>query len=188
MRPELSDDECNAYVAGFIDGEGCIRVTNDSSLLVTVSNTYLPILLNLKDRYGGSVGLQKGAHGNCRPAYHWDICGDRAADFLWTIGPYLIEKRDQAYLALEFHNIPRPRTKSERGAKIIQQLKKLKRPIYDIDTGKHHYAPHVQPTNERGGDTVRDVGRDDLPRDLTPEVAVGTSAEQTTQQQSGDRA
>jgi hypothetical protein len=47
-----------------------------------------------------------------------------------------------------------------------------------IDTSATDHTPDVQPTHQRGGHDLRDVGRDSQQSDAAPEVAVGRHARQ----------
>ena len=99
----------NAYAAGFVDGEGTISIvkagvtknrrTPEYVLKVTVVNTYLPILDEFQSAYGGSISERKGIN---KPVFAWNVSGVRAAECLRTLQPLLQEKRNRAWLGLEF--------------------------------------------------------------------------------------
>ena len=100
-----------AYVAGIVDGEGCISIIKhrDSDcrrgyyfhLTVNVSNTNEWLIAWLKFAFGGHTHTRK--KGNYRPLYQWFIDASQAFKFLKLILPYLRIKKPQAELAIEFH-------------------------------------------------------------------------------------
>ena len=107
---ELSDE----YMAAFIDGEGSIRVRKGSrrpegwnasyELTIEVTNTFKPVLDDIAAKYGGKVSSKKVRNVLLhKPQWVWMLSGDRAADCLRAIRPYLREKERQAWLGLEFY-------------------------------------------------------------------------------------
>lgn len=104
------------YAAGFIDGEGHITVAKTNAtykaqrknpqytLQVAVGNTYRPILDDLAATFGGKVYGKKLTVGGFakKPQWSWDVRGSAAAECLRRIRPYLREKEQQAWLALEY--------------------------------------------------------------------------------------
>ena len=104
-----------AYIAGIVDGEGCITLAratrkHPTSLcgysidtLVIVSNTNKWLLEYLKFAFGGSVRAQKLGE-NRKVCYHWRLSSRQAEAFLELILPYLHLKRPQAELALKFQH------------------------------------------------------------------------------------
>jgi hypothetical protein len=105
-----------AYVAGIIDGEGCITVRKARrhykvrdyeyrlEIKVGLANEFLP--KRLKFAFGGNI-----CHENKRPyIWIWTIGGESCVNFLKAIYPYLILKKPQADVAFRFYNI-RPKWK-----------------------------------------------------------------------------
>jgi hypothetical protein len=94
-----------AYLAGFFDGEGCIRVNKTATknttgyhLFATVANNCVPILELYKGKYGGSVNRKN--KGQC---YYWSLFKKASVEkFLTDSLPYLIVKRDEALIAREY--------------------------------------------------------------------------------------
>mgnify|MGYP001576637658 CR=1 FL=1 len=104
----------DAYAAGFIDGEGSIGITRSLrpryavtkeqyAVRIAVGNTYKPILDMLVECYGGQV-VEKRSHNpwSRKPMYHWLLTGSKAIECLRKLYPHLVEKRERAWLALEF--------------------------------------------------------------------------------------
>ena len=125
-RDRIIVSELNtAYVAGFMDGEGCVRIdksfptkrSTHYKLQVIIGNTDLKPLSKIQEKYGGRVDTRR--HGKATLSY-WTIYGDPATKFLEDIRPYAITKAEQIDVALEFQRtkirfIPAP------GRKISQE-------------------------------------------------------------------
>lgn len=123
------------YTAGIIDGEGCIGVSHDNRgnfhLMVQVSMK-LPSAVPkwLLTNFGGGYGeysQSKRAYGSGVIA-KWSINGIDAQEFISSIYPYLIDKKEQAELALVFPVSHRGK-KPEREIQLViyERLKQLKR-------------------------------------------------------------
>lgn len=100
-----------AYVAGIVDGEGCIDITHrtrrghnypDFVLRVQVSNTEIWLLQMLKMGFGGRIQKYSDRKSNQRPCWKWVIERVHAAEFLKLILPYLHLKKPQAELGIQF--------------------------------------------------------------------------------------
>lgn len=92
-----------AYVAGLFDGEGCVSIGgyDKCRLQLEVANTHLPVLLQLKTQYKGSVQPTKKAVPQARQCYKWYVTGkSRSQSFLLEILPHLVIKREQVEHAL----------------------------------------------------------------------------------------
>jgi hypothetical protein len=115
-----------AYFAGYRDGEGCFEISNKSSPRISVSNTYLPMLENFKQLFGGSVREKADGH-RTRETYEFYVCGAKALAALRLVRPYLREKGEQADILLSFANyLPRIAARE----KLCAKLKSLKRIRY----------------------------------------------------------
>lgn len=95
-----------AYLAGFIDGEGCIRL-NRGCVTLSVTNTYYPQLLELKAVFGGNTYDHMPRKGKRRQSFKWVITGAQARLAIKRLYPYLVEKKPQAYIALSLHEFPK---------------------------------------------------------------------------------
>lgn len=122
-----------AYVAGIIDGEGCISFSGRKAIgegknysiyrvNVTVGNTSYWLLEYLQSNFGGSISSHyKIPTGkNHKPAGQWALRNRSACKFLELILPYLHMKKLQAELALKFqarrHNAGGKRLSAEEQA------------------------------------------------------------------------
>ncbi len=101
-----------AYLAGILDGEGCIRLSRHRSgttgyvyhIQITISNTSNSLMKWLDDKlpgtaYSTSLKPQQNGAGTRKPAFNWVLAGNRRATvFLREIAPYLVIKKPQADL------------------------------------------------------------------------------------------
>ena len=98
----------NAYAAGIVDGEGCIQISTTTKrtwLAIGVANSDPRVCVWLSERYGGKVHQQKPRTQNGKPTrimYTWYVGSAAAGNFLKTIYPYLVIKKEQADIALAF--------------------------------------------------------------------------------------
>lgn len=131
---ERASDIQLAYIAGFVDGEGCVQISKNGSLSLSIINTAHQTLTFIKRVLNcGSVAPRKQKVN--KPQYVFRVYGTSAAEVLTALLPYLIEKRPQAELALEFFGrragvrIPGVRGvhKDPLRDEYIQNLKELKR-------------------------------------------------------------
>lgn len=94
------------YVAGLLDGEGTIliyKVRDYYQLSVRITNTDLKVLESLKNLFGGDIGSKcEKVSKRTRSCWTWQIQGQKSAELLVELYPYLLVKREQARLALEF--------------------------------------------------------------------------------------
>jgi hypothetical protein len=102
------------YLAGIIDGEGCIYIrphykkqkgsTNPSlNSKVAIGNTDVRLMLWLVENIGGTFHQKHGKHQSMRhwkPAHDWIVNGNNAAQLLKAIRPYMVIKGEQADVLL----------------------------------------------------------------------------------------
>ncbi len=102
-----------AYLAGFFDGEGCIRLMANHAperrgqspvhrlvLIVTQrADRVLPLQL-LQRTFGGTIGHGSHAKGNAGATLRWSIAGKPALNALQLMLPYLTVKRIAAYAGM----------------------------------------------------------------------------------------
>lgn len=99
-----------AYLAGIIDGEGCLRV-NQSGLyhvpVLLVGSTSLELIKYLKDTFGGSYynADRAGQKGNNKRSYQWRIGSKKLFELLEPTLPYMVVKREHAKLMLHYRDI-----------------------------------------------------------------------------------
>jgi hypothetical protein len=101
-----------AYLAGIVDGEGCIAVVRYAyksrrtgkriwayALSVVVVNTHRPLLRLFKKYFLGSIH-PRTRYRKRKPCFSWHIAHQAGRAFLIRLLPYLREKRKQAVLAI----------------------------------------------------------------------------------------
>lgn len=95
------------YLAGLIDGEGCIRITNCPRPIgrplfrveIAVELTTPLVLEWAKDRWDGSITHSTNA--GRKDTWAWRLSGDAATTLLHRLQPYMKIKQQQAWLAQE---------------------------------------------------------------------------------------
>lgn len=112
----MSDKAKCGYLAGIIDGEGCITITvgrresgvhNYNAALIVTSTDECLIKWLIK-HFGGTYYRQGTAPKNCKHAFRWRFFKREEVErILLAILPYLVIKRKQAKLLLEFVRLPR---------------------------------------------------------------------------------
>ena len=110
-----------AYYAGFLDGEGCFLLGN--SLTVKCAHTYLPILDELKERFGGNI-RKRPKQPDRKQVWVWSIHSKTAADCLSKLFPFLREKKRQVKYALEYQSTILPR-----GSKVPKETRERRKQL-----------------------------------------------------------
>ena len=100
------------YIAGFFDGEGYIHIGRRSpgghsrspySLTVSMSNTNKAVLDEVQKIAGGKVLYYASKNIQCQSHYRLTLYTRQALNFIKAIQPYLVVKRIQADLAIDFY-------------------------------------------------------------------------------------
>jgi len=117
-----------AYIAGFVDGEGCIRIQNKNK-----TSHYLVLSINQKDRRvlewlapkigAVSIGCYSNEYG---PVYTVAISGKKVVTLLEQIIDYMIVKKRQARVALRWKKYQYKRGCYDQRERLCQRLKALK--------------------------------------------------------------
>lgn len=121
-----------AYVAGIIDGEGCISIYKTQAksgnakyqLQVAVVMREGWLMEMIKDQYGGNVRRDERNHKlneNHSVVYRWRVGDLKAKAFLKEILPYLRAKSVQAQLALHFSEQKHLHLRADPTSRLIQQ-------------------------------------------------------------------
>jgi LAGLIDADG-like domain len=122
-----------AYIAGFFDGEGCVRLKQSNQnehsyyVIAHITNSNRAILEQVQDLFGGTIRMQE--HAVNKTIYNWQITSAEAVDFLQTLSPFLQDKLEQALLAIKYHAQKGELTPAERASyvRIISEMKKQDR-------------------------------------------------------------
>jgi hypothetical protein len=111
--PKITDTDL-AWAAGIIDGEGCISIFKCSpkskpgsqrsyTLYVRVGNSSFPMTKKLQRLFGGGIGFRPAGRWKSKlPEYKWNVSTHKAVSCLKLILPYLVAKKDQAEVGIEF--------------------------------------------------------------------------------------
>jgi hypothetical protein len=100
-----------AYAAGLFDGEGHIGIAVAKNgrgelyhrLMIDITNTNVEIVHWLFERWDGVIHAPRYfAKEEWRTAHRWTVCDGRAMRFLEDVLPFLIIKKEQAELGIEF--------------------------------------------------------------------------------------
>ncbi len=127
-------EEDIAYIAGFLDGEGCFTLGQYWKPCIACENTYRPVIYWLKKQLGGNITPVKGKKKNHRKTYRWAVVCEDAAKVCKVIAPYLHEKAEQAMILIAVHQTMKmPKIGNRLLPEVIKQrnwfkkrLKKLK--------------------------------------------------------------
>lgn len=110
----------NGYTAGILDGEGCISIYISKRwdkrqdkyvfrpvLEISIYQADDRLIKWLHFHYGGKY-YEHTMENSSRPGYQWTAPRGKAReDFILEVLPYLLMKKDQALLALEYLRLPR---------------------------------------------------------------------------------
>lgn len=109
----LSDVQA-AYLAGIIDGEGCITITKATHKkagrlgycyrpVLHVANTHVNVMVLLQRQTGlGRARKFDDARPNRKERWQWMIWSQQAAQIVRRVLPFLIIKKKQAMIFLRF--------------------------------------------------------------------------------------
>lgn len=112
-----------AYLAGIIDGEGCIRVDKKNptkanrlknpvySLKISVKMTDFEIVEYFQN-YFNCGSLSKETFENKKDILRWEAVGEDAYEIIRKLYPYLRVKKSQAFEALQFQQLKRTKVKN----------------------------------------------------------------------------
>ncbi len=95
------------YIAGFIDGEGCIDLTVTHGkyiqprVRITQAAIGKDVLDVLSTNHGGKVYLRRSQNANWQDAYSWELTGySPVCMLLRNVANHMIVKKEQARLIL----------------------------------------------------------------------------------------
>lgn len=124
------------WLAGFFDGEGSIGVySRNTNRDKTIRYFVLVVSLaqsgkigkdicdTLQKIYGGSVYKGKSKH---KPQWKWNVSADLAQRFLYSIKPYLINKKEEAELGFVFQSLSNKRWDNTDAIELANKIKQCK--------------------------------------------------------------
>lgn len=92
------------YLAGIIDGEGCIMSSYPRSrvrpLILKISMVHRPTIAWICNTVGGGVVAHRTNQKPARQSWTWSLCGVRAYALLRRIEPFMKTKRAEALVAI----------------------------------------------------------------------------------------
>jgi len=98
-----------SYIAGFFDADGSVGIYDrgkNYQVNVAIANSGKQgeeICLHLQSKFKGCLSFQKAKQKTHRNSFWWKLNGaDSCLNFLEAIEPYLIIKKKQAQLCIEF--------------------------------------------------------------------------------------
>lgn len=129
----------NAYLAGLLDGEGCIYVQTyfgkqpgkKYCLYLELSMCSEPTIRWVHKNFGGRCRTAKPYGTRKKVQYHWRVANDHAIEVLKLVFPYLITKKRQAALAFKFRKVAlqtawkRGSHRTELRDELVRQIKAL---------------------------------------------------------------
>ena len=130
------------YVAGIIDGEGCLIISKSDRGSydnyygrIHVKNTDRRLMKWLVEHFGGNIHVHKPKSEKHSIAYSWYFSGNAKSKeiFLLAIMPYLIIKREQAKVLVEFFRLSEQKCPELR-KKLFQQMQALNRRGPTVET------------------------------------------------------
>lgn len=82
-----------AYLAGLIDGEGCLKINKNGLLRLNIGMTDSKTIEWIKENFGGSINKQKTPKG--KPFYVWTMNQGASLVYLMLLViPFLVTKKD----------------------------------------------------------------------------------------------
>jgi len=106
--PAVSTSHCS-YAAGAIDSDGCIHIgrvkgggNKSYSLMVRLQQTSPLVPQWLQEHFGGRLYRHKHPRDSGRFLTEWSVHRKLAEPFLVAIYPFVVLKKAQVWLALEF--------------------------------------------------------------------------------------
>ena len=120
-----------AYLSGFFDGEGHVSVVSfmgngyrQYASRLNVTNTDLPMLEFYKETFGGSIRKHSKPR---KQTYRWELRrNEDRIKFLLACLPYLIVKREEANIVLEYLRLGSSENPTKRNY-FYEQLVKIKK-------------------------------------------------------------
>lgn len=107
-----------SYIAGYIDGDGCFFLCKEKNPLkyrahIIISSTNKEVLETFHVSFGGSIYLTSKRFDHWKRTYHWMIRGKFALEFSYEIIDFLIEKKGDALIFIDYVNQSSKITKQE---------------------------------------------------------------------------
>ena len=103
---KISCDIIVGYCAGFFDGEGSVHIGVDKNLHYTlrvgIANTNFECLKIFREEFGGNLTPKTVLYDGAKPEWIWTQNSDFSTEFLKTVLPWCVVKKEQVKLAIEY--------------------------------------------------------------------------------------
>ena len=162
-REEKMTDGELGYIAGMIDGDGCIGAQKNSNCktyrpYIVVAQKNPAVIDWLHERFGGYVDLVYRKHGNRKCHYlRWVLTNQRAVDVLNLCLRFLVSKHEQAKLAIAL--VEDTKSGYLRGQRVPDELIERQKNFYLQIKGLNSPA-----TTERAKSNYLDMQQSELTR------------------------
>lgn len=125
--------ELLAYIAGIVDGEGCVNLYGSGpnyAPRVSVYNSSLELMELLEEEFGGTIAVMRnGGNEHPKTVYHWHLGYRKCGPFLMQIVPFLRIKKRQAILLLAYlKTVPEGNT---RGCMVFGRTIQVRKYLFD---------------------------------------------------------
>lgn len=125
-----------SYLAGIIDGEGCISITHNKKrksyrLRISITSTDKILLDWVQERYGGYTYERKKQLPHHKRKYEWSLfpnCQQKI--FLELLADTLLIKKDRALLGLELIKLS-----GQRGDEVREKREKIRLSLSWLNQG-----------------------------------------------------
>jgi len=125
-----------AYAAGLIDGEGCLTISVrrpegrrkavHHCVRLSIGMTHLPVLRRLRSWFGGQISPVKKQKTFHKQAHEWRLWSNQALDCIEQLLPYLVVKRAEARVFLQYKKWRRRRGAKDLPKEIVQARESLR--------------------------------------------------------------
>lgn len=126
----ILDEGSRGYVAGVVDCDGSICIIRDKKghmrLKLAVYNSSKHVTDWFSSNLGGKTVNSRPRNSRCSTEYSWSVYNQRAAEVIGVILPYMVIKRRQALLAIEFAS-----TLDRSDARLPNVFKEIRLRVYE---------------------------------------------------------
>lgn len=143
----MNSDVLWAWAAGIVDGEGCIGLeknghsrTQSYTLGLSIEMTHLSTIQKLRRIFGCGKQYERHRNKRHRKLYQLQLHGKEASDAIRKMLPYLVTKREQANLAIEYSE--RCQTEPGNNQPVSVEVQNLRQIMYE----------EMQELNKRGAE------------------------------------
>lgn len=169
----------NGYTAGILDGEGCISIYIakrwDKRQSKYVYRPVLEISIYQADErlikwlvfhYGGK-SYEHTMKNSSRPGWQWTAPRGKAReDFLLEILPYLLMKKEQAQLALDYMRLPQTWDQRLKRFDLAYRCSELNRKRYAQSKIREKYHEAMQSMGASPTTNTQDIAETDVATDI----------------------